>query len=231
MFTLAQFVSLTSALERKVGVKVGDWVKYGDFVAIWNSTDPNIPPSPGLAEINETEWSVNTVQNISGTRITFQTVNHYKNGTETKSVAHIDVATGEGNGTYMFISSGLSAGHPIYASAEFQDTWINKTVSRSYLGVTRETNYIKLGILVEPGYVWMLEFCWDKETGILTEWVRNEIFAGEDFTATSSVAFRIVDTNLWTSGGGAPPSQFPLALVLVIFVVAFLFLLVLKSRK
>ena len=195
----AQVTSSSSAVppERIVGVKVNDWVKYDDFIATWNSSDPTVEPSSRLIDINETEWVVDTVQNVSGTNIKFQTVSHYKNGTEKTSVAYVDVTTGEGDGTFTFISSGLAEGDCVYASTEFQATQINETISRTYMGVTIETNYLNLEVPVDTGYTWFLQFYWDRATGILTEWMREERYVSQNLTAASSVSFKIVGSSTW----------------------------------
>ena len=195
----AQVISSSSAAppERTAGVKADDWVKYGGFIATWNSSDPTVEPSSRLIDINETEWVVDTVQDVSGTTIKYETVTHYKNGTENTRVSYVDVNTGGGDGTFTFISSGLVEGDSVYASAEFQATQINETISRTYMGVTLETNYLNLEVPVELGYAWFLQFYWDRATGILTEWMREEIYVGETFTASSSVSFRIVGSSTW----------------------------------
>jgi len=40
-------------VDRKVGVKVGDWVEIGDFNVIWNSTDPNAQPPRDYEFLNK----------------------------------------------------------------------------------------------------------------------------------------------------------------------------------
>jgi len=114
--------------ERIVGVRVGDWVKYGDFLATYESDDPSAQTPPAdLVEHNNTEWVRSTVESISGTKITFQTVTHYKNGTDMSSTLYVDINTGDGEGAHMFISANLTALDNIYNSTEYDDTWINGT--------------------------------------------------------------------------------------------------------
>jgi len=82
----AMVVTLVVAQPRIVGVTVGDWFKYGDIVVNWNTNDPNATfPPPGweiFEEKNETEWLLLSVEDVSGTNITFQSTEHFKNDTE-----------------------------------------------------------------------------------------------------------------------------------------------------
>lgn len=187
-----------------VGVEVGDWVKYGNFHAAWSSNDPSAQETPlDLAEHNNTEWVTNTVQSISGTNITFQTVTRFKNGTETISVSHVDVYNGEGNGTLSFISANLDSLEIIYQSEEYVSMWINETVQLVYSNALRDTNYLEASASqywpgeVGQNLVWKIEYFWDKMTGVLTE--RAGTFAnytGVYETVAITQEF-LVDTNLW----------------------------------
>jgi len=53
-------------VEREVGVKIGDWVKYGNFDVAWSSNDPEARIPVGLSILNETEWLLVSVEAISG---------------------------------------------------------------------------------------------------------------------------------------------------------------------
>ena len=72
-----------------------------------------------MIEHNNTEWVTNTIETVSETKITFQTVTRYKNDTETMSSSYVDIKTGEGNGTLMFVSANLNLGESVYGSTEY----------------------------------------------------------------------------------------------------------------
>ncbi|MFQ6127060.1 MAG: hypothetical protein ACE5R6_20990, partial [Candidatus Heimdallarchaeota archaeon] len=75
-------VSVSASIENVVGVDVGDWVKY-DIAATWVTNVSEVEPPAEYFEINNITWVKNTVLAISGTKITFQRLAHYNNGSET----------------------------------------------------------------------------------------------------------------------------------------------------
>jgi hypothetical protein len=201
--------------ERIVGVKAGDWVKYGNFLATWTSNDPSAQEPPlDLVEHNNTEWVTNTVKNVSGARITFQTVTHFKDGTETKRNSYVDINNGVGNGTFAFVSADLSPGESIYNSTEHADMQSNETIQLVYANTLRETNRLKAstsqywpGEMPEDDLyiVYQIEYFWDKATGVLSE--RTGIFA-QTIGDYSTVAMRsevMIDTNIWEAAPDKTP--------------------------
>ncbi len=188
--------------ERVVGVEVGDWVKYGDFFVTWISTDPTLQDPPlDLIEHNKTEWVANTVENISGTRITFQTVTHYENDTETSGVSYVDISSGGGNGTFMFISADLDPSEVIYLSMDFADTRINQTVQLLYANAIRETNYLMASQYVSDewgqtlGYE--IQYFWDRTTGALSQRIGTSSITTGEHTTIAMRSEVLIDTNLW----------------------------------
>ncbi len=201
-FSLLAAVTASSiipiAAQRTVGVNEGDWFEYGNVEFNWTSNDPNarFPPEwEGFEEINGTEWMRNTVQGISGTNITGQTIVHYTNGTEITEGYEIDVDTGRGNGTILFIAANLGEGDLVYTdpTAFIEGATINETISRAYLGETVEVNHLNITMEVEwTGvfhFIWRMNFYWFKSSGALCE-------------------FQLYYYN-WTSGAITPPEEMP----------------------
>ena len=200
---------------RTVGVEVGDWVKYGNFHASWSSNDPNAQEPPlDLIKHNNTEWVRNTVQSIVGTQITFQAVTHLKNGTETTSIAQVDVNSGEGNGTQAFASANLGPGESVYNSTEYANSCINETLRLVYANALRETNYLEatttqvLTSDVMQTLVLQVEYFWDKTTGVLSERAGTLMNYTGDYHSVAIVQEFLVDTSLWE---GNPDATLPLA--------------------
>jgi len=183
-----------------VGVEAGVWVKYGNITTSWSSNDPEAKRPDSL----NIEWINNTVQTVYR-NITFQYVIHYKNDTETMDRACIHLYTGEGNGTFWFVSAGLIPCESIYASPEWTDWKINETVYKTYAGVTRDTNYLTMTqsqiIPNDPlqNITLSVDYYWNKVTGVLTEY--QELFLNQtgSYTTSWSLSYRIVNTNLWTT--------------------------------
>lgn len=202
--------STADPVERKVGVKVGNWVKYGDFMSTWSSDDPTAQPEAFLIETNETVWVKNTILSISGTQINFEVVTHYKNGTETTTVDIVDVYSGVGNGTTMFISVGLSAPDTIYAIGEDK---INETIQRKYVDLFRQTNHLNASRIEYPNPYDLSEFViisvdyyWDKATGGLCERLGTFAHFKPPYLSLSSITQKIVETDLW---GAEVPDETP----------------------
>lgn len=187
-------------VERAVGAKVGDTVKYGEFSVSWYSNNPNATIPQDLSDKNNTLWVINTVLDVSETTVIYQGLTHYENGTEKSHIAEVDVKTGNGNGTFAFVSAGLTAGDSVYASAELSDIRINYTIPRAYLGLTRETNLLNVTArsCLFKCTTLQSEYYWDKETGALVEqsWSFTEIDE-YSYMTTASVDYRMVDNNIW----------------------------------
>jgi parallel beta-helix repeat protein len=197
-------------IERKVGVNIGDWVKYGDFVVEWSSDDPSANPPSDYEFWRSIEWTKTTVEAISGTTITFEFLIHLRDGTEQSSIGDIDVDTGVGFPFY-FISADLAAGYTTYAGGIGYGPGpkINETVLVEYLGTLRETNHLNLSRFYEDYFGWKnyresYNFYWDRATGVQTEYSYQRSFetGTEAYLTAELTSFIIVDTNLW----GTPPA-------------------------
>jgi hypothetical protein len=129
----------------------------------------------GFEEINGTEWIKVIVQEISGTNIIGQTIAHYTNGTEITEGYSIDVDTGRGNGTILFIAANLEEGDLVYTdpTSFIEGATINETISRAYLGETVEVNHLNITMEYEyPGmlhYIFSINLYWFKSSGALCE--------------------------------------------------------------
>ena len=196
--------------ERTAGVKVGDMAKYAGFLALWDSDKPTATIPQDLIDFNNTLWTMNTILNVSGTTVTYQRSAHYKNGTDKSDVGQVDVETGDGNGTFTFVSAGLRAGGRIYTSTELSSVRINSTTPRAYSGLTRETNLLNVtAIDTETSTALWSEYFWDKTTGVLVEqfWSYAKIDEG-GYLTLASVEYEMVDNNIWI---GVPDDIPPVA--------------------
>lgn len=125
-----------------IGVKVGDWVKYGNITATWESAF--MEPDEEHIELNKTLWFKNEVIDIKGTVIFSKQTTEFRNDTQKSSGFFLDVYSGDANATGLFyIASGLQAYDTLYPGSGVS-LWINETIPRIYAGAMRETNHVNL---------------------------------------------------------------------------------------
>jgi len=212
-FLLSALVVTSSAQERIVGVTVGDWFKYGDFNVSWSSTDPNatFPPPGGeqLEEMNETEWMLVSIENISRTCIFLEIVQHFKDETEKTENGSVDIETGSGIMFGRIISANLNVNDTIYTDPPPFSTWkICETIVRTYPDGGRETNHLNTTqewnftlykdswAINVTGHA-VIDFYWDRPTGILVEYSYNVIEHVGEYVTTTAVSYRITESNVW----------------------------------
>jgi hypothetical protein len=212
---------IVSVAAQEPGVNVGDWALY-DVKLSGNTT------MLFDACINVT-WIKITVQEISVTNITFESLTHYSNGTkETKIYYVVNVGTGQGNGTSYFIAKDLYEGELIYTSPlpwvgpygiSFEGATINKTFSSMYLNASVEVNHLNITkITIYPGVgnitnIW--NYYWYKATGKLAELSYCRLAQAVEGPAIwEKVDLMITDV-------GVIP-EFPPALILPLFMIATL---------
>jgi hypothetical protein len=213
-FLLLALVVETSAQTRTVGVGVGNKFRYSVTIS-WTSDDPSATPPSALVDNNDTQWIEVNVTAISGTNITGQTTQQYKNGTEIIKDIWIDVNTGPSGNTMPYvISANLAPGDSAYTSYPFNTSWIiNETVPRTYLGGVRDTNH--LNVTISSGTESSpINMYWDKSTGVFEEFLQEVTNKTGEYTATALLDFRIISSNLWTLPEF--PTWTPTLLVLIV---------------
>jgi len=212
---------------RPVGVTSGKWAKYGEINVTWSSNDPNMQQPSNLTGMENTEWIKNTVQTVSDTNVTFQSV-IFKNGTEHTKTYRVDIESGEGNGTLMFLSKDLSLNDSIYTSTLYPSPpyyeWrINETVSHTYAGEIRQTNHLNLVVnttVMNVSTITTYNLYWDKATGALCEQVVEQTIKNQTtgYVTSWSTSFKILETNLW--GAGTPIWIYAAVIVVTVVIVA-----------
>ena len=160
------------ALNYKLGVTTGQYVKYGYFVGT----------GPGLEDFSNYDTQTVQVTNAAGSQVTLLTTGQYKNGTATPGNGTVnvwDVAAGTEDGVQKtqgpIIATNLKAGDPIPPP----DTYAaNSTENRQYLGVTRSVNILSI-TLSTPDYNSSLTYIYDKASGMLLESSSQTTVQGE----------------------------------------------------
>ncbi len=204
------FNPAAAAPEIRVGVKVGDMVKYGDFIALWGSDVPGAVAPQNLIDINNTSYVVNTVLSVSGTTISFESRTLYLNGTEDVETKDVDVVSGNGSGNLTFVSAGLGASDKVYSIGNVTDARLNSTSLRSYCGLWRETNLLNTTqVFPDASMALWVEYYWDRATGMLAQqfWSYTQLIQG-NMLDQGSIEYKMVDNNIWI---GVPDSVPPTA--------------------
>lgn len=191
----ASLVPLSQA--ESVGVNVGDWFEYEGALVKWEA-DEGVPFPPNsmfdfLKTWNESDWQRRTVTAVTGTTITYEVLTHYKNGTEETKTMDEDVTSGF---TVYSIGANLGPGDQVRPASFGPAMIINETITREYYNMTRETNYCEWTATIAGTYTHD-DLYWDKETGILVEWLYNGSISMAEGNANYSLPQKLTNTNLW----------------------------------
>jgi len=203
--------SVTANPDRTVGVSTGDWFKYEDITVTWSSNDPDASKvwyGMDLEMYNQTEWVKIEITGVSGTNVTMQGIQHFKNGTEEISDGWVDIDTGDSiNASTTVIGANLNEGDPIYTAGDYYNWFINETIIRDYPGpdTPRGTNHINMtytyqGTIppdINVDYFYSINFYWDTATGVLVEDSFEMINQTGEYLTTWSIFFKISESNVW----------------------------------
>jgi hypothetical protein len=188
-------VTVLPMIERKVGVKVGDYAQY-ETVFKWLGTTP-MPPT--FEQMTNIDWVMINVTSISGSIIYFDGTVHFKNGT--KVITHgipwdINPTYVYPFGPFWFIGANLNAGDLIYPYSQWKAV-INETVTRTYAGAPRNVNHFT-GTTTQYNAKCMLNCYWDKESGILVEHYSEITSTSSSVVSTAWSLYLVIKrTNVW----------------------------------
>jgi len=181
--------TLIQAKNYTVGVKAGDWVKYGQITITWtgNGTEPS-----SITDAKKLDWVRIDVLNVAGTTASLNMTAHYNNGTQTFQTSDADVQSPSSAGMYL-IASNLTAGDPL--RPQTPETTINQTVTRPYAGANRNVNMIDSKSSYQD-YPSEFKIYWDQNTGIMVEMYTNQTDL-TDPSAYEETSVKATETNLW----------------------------------
>ena len=210
---MATFVAPVWAADYNLGVSVGQWVKYGDYVV---TTPAGTVISP--------DWSMIEVIGVSGKEATLRITGAYKNGTAIPAsnvVCNIESGMTGGFQRYI-IAANLNEGDRILNTAT-ADT-INMTETRTILGASRSVNILNftgsfLGQNIKIAYIY------DQASGMQIGMEMETTIIAQAVTYTNS--YRIIDTNIFDC---EPIPEFPSWILLPLFVTTTLLIVILKKR-
>lgn len=181
----------------RVGVKVGDMAKYGNFQSLWVSELPSAPPPQILYDVNNTLSLVNTILDVTNNTVSFESRTNYRNGTERVEVNSVNVVYGNGLDNLTFVAAGLGAGDRVSFAEELSSYRINFTSLRDYCGVMRQTNMLNVTD-VYGGMAYRTKLYWDKATGLLMEYrLYYTELTVTDILSLALISYNMVDNNVW----------------------------------
>ena len=182
---------VSAVVEYKLGVKDGDWVKYGQITVSWtgNGTEPTL-----VAEEKEVEWIYVDFENVSGTTVFVNITSQLNNGTQLFENDTEDVSGNSGPGGAFVIASNLKTGDVI-ANQSGAPT-INQTTTGRYAGATRTVNLIEEAFTTLNQTV-ITNATWDQSTGVLVEtYAKSSYPVGSE--AYLEIDIKATETNLWS---------------------------------
>jgi len=189
---------------RLPGVKAGDWAKYAASIN-YTTNDPNPPLT--LSQIEDLEYYKTNILSVIGTNVTYETVMHFRNGTEMTMPDSIDVSSGEMDygASFLFgpvIAANLTAGDKVYLN-QFAPP-LNTTEMGTYAGSQREVNCLYISQNWTYPYSGQQQYfeydlCWDRASGVFVAINETLIFtdSSKGYITFITINFIITETNIW----------------------------------
>jgi hypothetical protein len=169
--------------EAQVGIKAGDWIKY-DATTSGADLPSNMP-----------QWVKIEFISVTETAVTFREIHHMSSGEEQSEIRVVDAASGEGNATFqMLIPANSKVGDTIQIvqdEGEYGNITISSEKTENYAGASRTALCTSLSQEDTQ-----LNYCWDKQTGVLLEikWSQGSAF----------IVYRATSTNIWHTSSSSP---------------------------
>lgn len=189
--------SLVRAIKYSPGVKVGDYIKYGQITVTWtgNGTEPSY-----VTDERNLDWASINVTGVAGTVVTLNSTAHYINGTEIYQTISEDVNSTTYLGSTYLIAANLNSGDSL--TPEAGSPTINQTVGKAYAGAGRDVNLINVTTVYQNQDVILATF-YDQNTGVMTEMdIQTPDITGLGTpTGTFEISMVATDTNLWAPIG------------------------------
>jgi hypothetical protein len=188
--------TLAHAKDYTVGVKTGDWVKYGQITVTWtgNGTEPSY-----VTETKNVDWARIDVLSVVDTTASLNQTVHFNNGTQIFQSFDTDIRNSNSAGTSYLIASNLTTGDPL--SPQTPRNTINQTVTGFYAGANRNVNVVDYKAnetIMQMSYPFEYKTYWDQSTGVMVELYIN----ATDTTNSGGyeeISFKATETNLWSA--------------------------------
>lgn len=179
-----------------VGVAVGQTADYTYAISrtVRDSNGNLTASTPFTVDYLETI----TVQEISGTNVTFEFDRDLLNGTEERGTSWVNMSDGDGTGYFVIISANVKAGALLYPD------WVNEngtsegapsaneTVLLKYGDAMMEVNHLNFSYTIDD-QPRSENYYWEKSTGLIVKWCISGSETAENGTVeTVNVHFQRV---------------------------------------
>lgn len=185
------------AVDYNVGVTVGQYVKYGNFIS----------SGPGFEAFGEYDWLQLTVTAILGKEVLLLSTGQFRNGSAlpgngTSEVWNVEEGTQSNIPSTQgpIIAANLNQGDIIPPPNTYS---VNRTEQRTYLGVTRDVN-ILIASVSTPAYNSTSTYVYDRSSGMLLEASSQTVAQGDPEPITSTYSYSVMETNIFSSTTPTP---------------------------
>jgi hypothetical protein len=189
-----------------VGVAHGDFFRY-NYTSYFSSSDPHAAIPSDLTWINQTDYFMINVTDVSGASVNFETMYRGLNGSSVTGVCSMNVGNGmamiSGYGgpssvnNFYFMARGVGMMGRMFPSSTVSPT-INDTLSMPYAGGSRLTNHFVTNdnnTLI--GVYNSLDIYYDQATGMMVQWRQETIQTSGTTQTNSTQMMNIASSNVW----------------------------------
>jgi len=214
-------VAFGEMMSSPVGVANGDVFRYS-YTCYFNSNDPHAVPSADFTWINQTDYFMINVTEVSGSSLNFNTMLRSSNGSSYSGVCSMNVGTGipslsgyagpPNANNFYFMARSVGMMGRMFPSSTLSPT-INDTFMMSYVGESRLTNHFSTNTS-QGDAMTNLDFYYDQTTGMMVQWRQETIQTNGNVQTNSTQIMKIKSSSVWVV------PEFPASMIVPIFIVA-----------
>jgi len=207
---LSVFASNVWAAGFRIGIKAGDWVKYGYTMT------GNFP----YGDVSNVTWIKIEFTNVTNTateeKVGILMIYHMQNGTETNMTSILDLQS-ESSGYYGLLIPANSSVGDTFSMGGTSVTIQNET-TRTYAGASRTVLSASLTQFGTNSTNY-----WDKQTGVMVE--------ATSIYSTYSANVAVTETNMWATGFLGLDWWWWMTIIVIIGGIIILAALIFRRRK
>lgn len=185
---------IVNARDYKLGIKIGDWIKYDKAFSV-----SAILGNGTRFSMNTDDWIRIDVWDMAGATVTLNLTEHFNDTYQTFQRIDTDVRMIWIARPYV-IASNLSEGEQL--CPQTPELIINQTLTRMYARANRNVNTMSTHFNGTSGEVkWKGEtnVTWDQSTGIMVEMAQNYSSNSPEGQSIEVTSYKANETNLWSS--------------------------------